>query len=118
MSRGLQEAGEPGPRPSPQRGSAHDFVAAAPRPLDDLDPVPPLSSGLLGGPVSRHSTVGAAGEALEPLGALPPLWMPWPNGLSVHAARRAERRLLAHARSARGAREGDDQRRSGAVMPC
>lgn len=118
MSRGLQEAGEPRPRPSPQHRPSHDGVAAAPRSLDDLDAVPAMSSGLLGGAVGRHSTVGATGEALEPLGALPALWMPRPDGLPVHAARRAERRLLADARSARGAREGDDQRRSGAVTPC
>lgn len=115
MTRGLQEAGEPGTRPSPQRGATHDGVAAAPRPLDDLDAVPAMPSGLLGGLVGRHSTVGTAGETLEPLGALPALRMPRPNGLLVHTPRRAEGRLLAHARPARGAREGDDQRRSGAL---
>lgn len=97
MSRGLQEAGEPRPRPSPQRGAAHDRVAAAPGPLDDLDPVPAMSSGLLGGPVGCHSTVGARGEAVESLGALPALRMSRPNGLPVHPARRAEGCLLANA---------------------
>ncbi|WP_295187308.1 hypothetical protein [uncultured Brevundimonas sp.] len=48
--------------------------------MGDLDPLFAMSSGLLGGPIGRHSRVEAAGKTLKPLGALSTLRMPRSNG--------------------------------------